>query len=69
MIYIDFSNVPQNCNSYEQYITSIYEKVKSDLIDYYNIKVRKTDDSLSTLFYATKDNFIFIMDEWDSSFL
>ncbi|WP_270360767.1 AAA family ATPase, partial [[Eubacterium] hominis] len=60
--------VPQNCNSYEQYITSIYEKVKSDLIDYYNIKVRKTDDSLSTLFYATKDNFIFIMDEWDSIF-
>ena len=68
VIYIDFSSVPQNCNSYEQYITSIYEKVKSDLIDYYNIKVRKTDDSLSTLFYATKDNFIFIMDEWDSIF-
>lgn len=68
VIYIDFSRVPQNCDSYEQNITSIYEKIKSDLIDFYNIKIRKTHDSLSTLFHASKDTFIFIMDGWDSIF-
>ena len=68
VVYIDFSRMPQNCDSYEQYITSIYEKMKSDLIAFYNIKISKTDDSLSTLFYASGDKFIFIMDEWDSIF-
>ena len=68
VVYIDFSRMPQNCNSFEQYITSIYEKMKSDLIAFYNIKISKTDDSLSTLFYASEDKFIFIMDEWDSIF-
>ena len=68
VIYIDFSRMPQNCDSYEQYITSIYEKIKRDLIDFYNIKISKTDDSLSTLFHASNDTFIFIMDEWDSIF-
>ena len=68
VIYIDFSRMPQNCSSYEQYTSSIYEKIKSDLVHFYNIEIRETDDSLSTLFHSSKDTFVFIMDEWDSIF-
>ena len=45
VIYIDFSNVPQNCNSYEQYIDSIYKKMKRDnkdlsqIYDLYAVRV------------------------------
>ena len=68
VIYIDFSNVPQNCNSYEQYIDSIYKKMRKDLIDYFHIEVHETDDSLSDFFLASQEKFIFIIDEWDSIF-
>ena len=68
VVYIDFSKVPQNCDSYEQYIDSIYIRMKKDLVDYFHIKIKETDDSLSTLFYASQEKFIFIMDEWDSFF-
>ena len=68
VIYIDFSSVPQNCNSYEQYIDSIYKKMRKDLIDYFHIEVHETDDSLSDFFLASQEKFIFIIDEWDSIF-
>ena len=68
VVYIDFSRMPQNCSSYKQYIDSIYKRMKKDLVDYFHIEVNETDDSLSDIFLASKEKFIFIMDEWDSIF-
>lgn len=35
LIYIDFSRLPENCTSYQQYISRIITGLKNDLIDSY----------------------------------
>ena len=35
LIYIDFSRLPENCTSYQQYISRIITGLKNDLIDAY----------------------------------
>ena len=35
LIYIDFSRLPENCTSYQQYISQIITGLKNDLIDAY----------------------------------
>lgn len=68
VIYIDFSRMPDICNSYQDYISSIRQKLKEDLTDSYPRLAARTFDSSSDLLQATGDSFIFILDEWDSVF-
>lgn len=72
VIYIDFSMEPENCLSYEAYITRIIENLKTDLLEAYSgAIVDKTCslwDIINTVFQKTGDKFIFVMDEWDAVF-
>lgn len=66
VIYINFSRMPFQCTSYNEYITNIYHKLCKDILNAYKLN----DDfvSLEDLLKATNDSFIFIFDEWDSIF-
>lgn len=72
IIYIDFSRLPRNCTSYEQYINRIQDGINQDLYDSYpglNINTEDaTWDILIDIFQETSEKFIFIMDEWDAVF-
>lgn len=72
VIYIDFSEVPENCISYEQYVNRISEGLKMDLAAAYpEIQInskRAIWDILSDLFETSRKKFIFVMDEWDALF-
>ncbi len=72
VIYIDFSEVPEKCISYDQYITRILEGLKADLLEAYpqmNLDINKSIwDLLSLIFEKEKQKYIFVLDEWDAVF-
>ncbi|MDO4325709.1 MAG: AAA family ATPase [bacterium] len=72
VIFIDFSRVPRDCMSYEQYINRIQNTINQDLAEFYpdiNIMAQNTVwDVLLKIFQETKDKFIFVIDEWDAIF-
>lgn len=72
VIFIDFSRIPRDCASYEQYITRIQDGINQDLAGSYpDLEIDITGtvwDILLTIFQKTKDKFIFVMDEWDAVF-
>ena len=68
VVYIDFSRMPDYCNSYHTYIDSIMKTIKEDLMNIYPKLSEKSYDYLYQMFLDTNDSFIFIMDEWDSIF-
>lgn len=68
VIYIDFSQIPDLCEDYREYLISIIKKIRLDIKEYApNTKIDDYD-SLSSLFTSLEENFIFILDEWDSIF-
>ena len=64
IIYIDFSRLPRNCTSYEQYINRIQDGINLDLSQAYPDLNINTDDAvwdiLMDIFQATSDKFIFL---------
>lgn len=73
LIYIDFSKMPQNCKSYDQYIERITTMLKRDLIKAYpDAGIDMGDevwDALEAVFNEYNgENFIFVFDEWDAIF-
>lgn len=72
VIYIDFSDMPQGCKSYEQYITNINDKLVNDLAAAYPELGINTEDSIwyimLYIFEQKQQKFIFIIDEWDAVF-
>ncbi len=68
VIYIDFSRQPDNCPNYQNYILSIQKGLKEDLEEAYPVLKEKNYDQISRMLTDTKDQFIFILDEWDSIF-
>ncbi len=72
VIFIDFSRVPRDCGSYEQYIDRIQEGINLDLAEAYpEFKLDCTDavwDNFGTVFEKTGERFVFVMDEWDAVF-
>ncbi|MCI9380290.1 MAG: AAA family ATPase [Dorea sp.] len=71
MIYIDFSEVPEKCSSYDEYITRILEGLRADLREAFPefISNRKSVwDIMTDIFQKTKQKFVFVMDEWDAIF-
>ena len=68
VIYIDFSRMPDFCESYKEYIKNIIDMIKEDLLQAYPLLQNKKYFMLSKMFQDTGDSFVFILDEWDSIF-
>lgn len=72
IIYMDLSEVPENCVSYHAYINRILQGLKNDLLQ----KFPESDihmeysvwDILTSVYQDTGCRFIFIIDEWDAVF-
>lgn len=71
-IFIDFSEMPEDCNNYQQYIQRIRKNLKDDIcFAYSNLCLNPSDavwDLLRKIFEHTGDRFIFVFDEWDCIF-
>ena len=74
VIYIAFNEVSQNCNSYQEYITRIQNRIISDLRRAYpDVGICENDtvwDALNTILELEIEDtsFIFVLDEWDYIF-
>ena len=72
VIYIDFSRLPENCQTYEEYINRIKTGIKEDLFEEFPELELKEEmslwDILAKIFQKTNRKFMFIMDEWDAVF-
>ena len=64
VIYIDFTNLLSQINTYEEFETRFVQKLVDDLCEFCpKIKLNSTC-TLSDYFYQTESTFIFVMDEW-----
>ena len=72
VIYIDFSRLPENCTSYQQYISRISEGLKHDLLaafpDIATTSKTAVWDLLAIISAKYDTQFVFVMDEWDAVF-
>lgn len=72
VIYIDFSRLPEQCNSYEAYISRILNSLKEDIRNEYPEMQFNASmavwDILLTIFQKTRKKFVFVIDEWDAIF-
>ena len=72
VIYIDFSEMPRECNSYHEYIARIQDGLIRDIKETYpelEIDINAAVwDVFSQVFDKTGHKFIFVMDEWDAVF-
>ena len=72
VIYLDFSEMPRECQSYAAYISRIQDGMLRDLKEAYpELEIEKQAavwDVLSVIFNRTGHKFIFVMDEWDAVF-
>ena len=72
VIFIDFSEMPENCSSYSQYISRILSGLKQDLSNAFPEldidKEKSVWDILTAVFEKNGQKFIFIMVEWDAVF-
>ena len=72
VIYIDFSEMPAACDSYQEYIDRIQNGLIRDMQDAYPELPITSDaaiwDIMSLIFNRTGHKFIFVMDEWDAVF-
>lgn len=72
VIYIDFSKLPRDCTSYQQYIDRIQNGINADLARAYpDISIEISNavwDTLTDIYQNTGDKFVFVFDEWDAVF-
>lgn len=72
VIYIDFSEIDDECNTYRSYIKSIKEILREDLrAAYPDIAFREggnVAEDLKRIYAETNRKFIFVLDEWDAIF-
>ena len=72
VFYIDFSEIPYLCRSYQDYIHAIAEKMLEDLLEEYpDCGIIMEDGpwaALEKIFSVTGEQFVFVIDEWDSMF-
>ncbi len=71
VVYIDFSEIPEKCSSYDEYITRILTGLREDLQDLYPEILsdrRAVWDIMTDIFQKTRQKFVFVMDEWDAAF-
>lgn len=73
VIYITFNEISRNCNTYQQYIDRIQDRLLMDLMrEFPDVPIRMEDalwDALNMI-YELKDTarFVFVFDEWDFIF-
>lgn len=73
VIYIDFSEIEDECDSYETYILNIKSLLRADLHEQYpevefRISEGSVSEDLKRINLQTGEKFIFILDEWDAIF-
>lgn len=72
VVYIDFSRMPENCSSYDAYISRISTGLKEDVMqEYPDLDIKSTAavwDIFSMVFEQTENKFVFVIDEWDAIF-
>ena len=72
VIYIDFSELPDGCNDYNDYKSSITNGIANDLRELFpQASISETAgpfEALKTVYNKLGARFCFIMDEWDSMF-
>lgn len=72
VIQINFSEMPDECESYRAYIRRVHKLLKEDLQELYpqlNLDFENaTKDLLRKIHERTGDEFIFVFDEWDYIF-
>ena len=72
VIYIDFSDVDDECRSYQAYIRNIKSLLREDLHHAYpDIPFRENGsvaEDFKRIYAKTHEKFIFILDEWDAIF-
>lgn len=72
VVYIDFSRMPQDCDTYSAYIGRICDGLKRDLVEEYSEVdfgfCRDLWDMFQIVFDKTGQSFVFVMDEWDAIF-
>ena len=69
VVYIDFSRMPDYCNSYHTYIDSIMKTIKEDLMNIYPKLSEKSYDYLYQMFLDTNDSFILLWMSGTVSFI
>ncbi len=67
VIYIDFSRLSDPCNTYEDYISWVKFCLKHDIKDAYGVEAQ-VGEPIQEVMKRTKQNFIFLLDEWDAIF-
>lgn len=68
VINISLNNLPENGDSFENYINLIKETLRDDLKEAYPELKNKIFHKITDLLTATNEKFIFIIDEWDYIF-
>ena len=68
VIHIDFSDMPDTCENYKDYISYIRENLYQDLFTLCPSLAGAAYKSLSRLLFDSGQSFIFILDEWDCIF-
>ena len=72
VIYIDFSEMPRECQNYQEYIDRVQDGLVRDIQEAYPELVIENNvavwDILSLVFNQTGHKFIFVIDEWDAVF-
>ncbi len=68
IINISFNNLPEDGDTYEEYINLTKETLKDDIKEAYPQLKTKEFRKISDLLTATDDEFIFFIDEWDYIF-
>ena len=68
VIYIDFSRMPDECDTYKDYITDVRNHLKEDLAEAYPHLRGRAYSRLSGMLQDAGDSFLFLLEEWDSIF-
>ncbi|GAA0075812.1 AAA family ATPase [Clostridium sp. CTA-5] len=68
VINISFNAISEIGNTYDDYIKMIRDTIKKDIVEKYPHINPEEYFNLSSMLYDTKDEFIFIFDEWDYIF-
>lgn len=72
VIYIDFSEIDDECRSYSSYIENIKAVLREDLRTAYpEVKFREgasVSEDIKRVYQHTRRKFVFVLDEWDAIF-
>ncbi len=68
VVYLSMNSLPDDSNAYEDYMNLFKNAIRRDMLEAYPQLKEQEFNSLSELFTATDNQFIFLIDEWDYIF-